>query len=291
MIRAIKITILITLFMSCATQETQSKGNATVEELVKANKNVLFQDETFNYEIDFTSYTNSHITAYNTYNATIESGITFINCTFKKPIKAFKKMNDNIYIATFKANVSFINCTFYDDVNFRGATFINKTDFTKSFFKSNVNFEEANFLLKSHFNGCIFDKETRFQNSFFFQAANFMTTEFNHTVNFQNATFNSDLQFSSSKFYGYTDFSLLDVRGKSYFNYANFFETANFSYATFANDFNFVDTSHKNTDCSNSKFFGKTVIANIEVSENFNLNNCSFFIAKPIINNSKVLIN
>lgn len=270
--------------ISCATQNSSTNEDISMKNLIKTNQSVYVENQTIDEAIDFTTFLDTHLISEGIYQVKVNSGITFKNCIFNKPVIAFKKIeNGRVVVTSFQGNVSFIDCIFKDDVTFRGSSIYGRTDFTGSTFNVNANFEE----LKSHenafFNQCIFEGSLRFQNAFFSQKANFMSIECYDTLSFQNSLFNSELQFSAGKFYKYADFTLIDCRGKVLFNYAEFKDKADFSNSIFSQDFDFVNTKNNTTRFNNSRFLGVVRFNKTEVSSSLSFKESYFLLKTPDI--------
>ncbi|WP_026755658.1 pentapeptide repeat-containing protein [Sediminibacter sp. Hel_I_10] len=273
--------------LSCATPNSPTKENRSMKALIKNDQPVYFENETFNERIDFTSFLDKHLISEGIYKVKVNSGITFKNCIFNKPVTAFKTIqNGSTVLASFGGNVSFINCIFKDTVNFRGSSIYGRTDFTRSTFRVEGNFEELNCHENAFFNGCIFEGPARFQNSFFNQKSNFMSVECYDAISFQNALFNSELQFGAGKFFKYADFTLIDCRGKVFFNYAEFKGKAEFSYAIFAQDFDFVNTNSHTVNFNSARFLGMVRFNKAEVKSSINLKDAYFLFETPDIDSS-----
>lgn len=270
--------------LSCATQNSSTKEDNSIKNLIQKNQPVYIENQTIDELIDFTSFLDKHLISEGIYQVNILSGITFKNCVFTKPVTAFKKMNDGSSVLTsFQGNLSFIGCIFKEDVNFRGSSIKRRTDFTGSTFNESANFEELNCHENAFFNNSIFEGDSRFQNAFFNQKANFMSVECYDTISFQNSFFNLELQFSASKFYKYADFSLIDCRGKVLFNYAEFMDKADLSNSIFFQDFDFTNTRNKTTSFNNSRFLGKVRFNKTEVESAMTFAESYFLLDHPKI--------
>lgn len=253
--------------LSCATQNSPSKDDSSIYDLMKRNQSVYMENQTIDDGIDFTSISNAHPISEGISQIKIQSGITFKNCVFNKSVLAFKKLeNGNMILTAFLGNVSFIDCIFKEEVNFRGSSIYGRVDFTGSTFNSDANFEDFNCHENAFYNQCTFEGTSRFQNAYFNQNANFMNAEFYGITSFQSSLFNSELQFSAIKCVKYADFTLIDCRGKTFFNYAEFKEKADFSHAIFNQDFQFVSTVSQNTRFDACRFLGDTRFNETEMS-------------------------
>lgn len=278
------LTLVALVQLSCATQNSSSKEENGMKDLIKKDQPVYIENQTINEVIDFTSFLEKHLISEGVYQVNINSGITFKNCVFNKPISAFAKMeNGDIVLTSFRGNVSFIDCIFMEDVNFRGSSIYGRTDFTGSTFNVSANFEALNCHENAYFNQCVFEGPLRFQNTFFNQKANFMSAEFYDIISFQNSLFNSELQFSASKFYKYADFTLIDCRGKVLFNYAEFMDKADLSHSVFVQNFDFISTKNNITSFNNCRFLGKVRFNKTEVLASLTIKGSYFLLDTPEI--------
>ncbi len=278
------LVLVALLQMSCATQNSSTNDDNSMKSLIKNKQSVYIENKTFNEIIDFTSFLESNLISEGIYQTQINSSITFKNCIFNKPVTALgKTQNGNIVFTFFESNVTFIDCIFQEDVNFRGCSIYGRTDFTGSSFNANANFEEINFHENAYFNKTVFEGKLRFQNAVFSQKANFLNAEFNDDVSFQNSLFNSEFQCSTGRFFKYADFTLIDCRGKVFFNYAEFKDKADFSYAVFMQDFDFINTKNYTTNFNNSRFFGTARFNKIEVISSLSLKDSYFLLGNPVL--------
>lgn len=286
------LILVASVQLSCATQNSSANEDSSMKDLIKKNQPVYIENQTIDEAIDFTTFVNPHKISEGVYQVTINSGVTFKNCVFKKPVNAFKKLeNGNIIFTSFHGNVSFIDCIFMESVNFRGCSIYGKTNFSDSTFNVDVNFEELIYHENALFNRCKFEGSLRFQNSFFNQKANFMNAHFFDTVSFQNSVFNSEFQCGATLFYKYADFTLIDCRGKALFNYAEYREKADLSHSVFAQDFDFVSTKNNTTSFNNCRFFGSARFNKTEVITSLSFKNSYFLLDTPVIDvSSKKLI-
>jgi hypothetical protein len=273
----------IAFHSSCATQNISQQKGTNLSQLIKNHQDVYIENQTFEDEIDFTSFLKKHLVSEGVDQVHIQSGITFKNCVFKKPVRSFVSTESQVTLSHFEKNLTFLECTFEDEVNFRGSQINGRVDFTKSTFRGVANFEETRYQQNAFFNWCKFEKEHRFQNSFFLQKANFMNTEYVDNASFQSSTFNAELQLSASKFYKYADLSLIDCRGNALFNYTEFWDRADISNAHFGQNFSFVSAQNQRTNFGRTKFMGTSVFHKSMATESISFKECFFLLGKPQI--------
>lgn len=287
------LIVLTFLNASCALQSARMEKNPTIKGLIEKNEPVFVQNQTFDDAIDFTQFLEATLMSQGQAQVHIQSPITFVNCTFKQPVSAYRKEGEMLLSTTFHGNLSFLECQFEAEVNFRACTVIGRTDFTKCTFKQTAVFEETTFLQNAYFHGCMFNGEHRFQNSFFNQKANFMNSEFNGLASFQSTVFNSELQMSVAKFYKYADFSLMDCRGAALFAYAEFADQAVFNGAHFHNRLDFISVQNDRTDFSKARFLGETRFNKSTAQQSVKLSQAFFLMGEPDFDSlrEKVLMN
>lgn len=274
--------VLITaiIMTTCASSNVkQNKGG--FEDLIVAGKDVYFKDMTFTEDIDFTQFEKNLISE-GVYQVRITSSVTFQNCTFKGKVISYKKNEDGSAVLTsFQSNLSFIGCNFDNEVSFRAASVLGRTDFTSSAFSKNVSFEECTFFQNAYFRASNYHEEVRFQNTVFMQKANFLNAEFDVTVSFQQAIFHSEAQFSSVKFIGYADFGLINCYGNFFANYAEFANQAIFNNGFYNAQADFISINFKQCEMKNCRFFGVTRFSKTVVEEQFILDNSFFLLGLP----------
>ena len=246
------------------------KGYADlVKENFASGKDILIENRDIDQELDFTTFTKDNLISVGVGQVKTVASVTFKDCKFKKRVAAFRKdlKGKKVILTHFLSNLSFINCRFEDDFDFRGVTVAGKADFSNTIFYKKVNLEEASFGGNVYFNTATFEDEVRFQNSFFQQKANFMNSKFEQVSSFQSAVFNHEFQCSSAKFKRYADFSLIECRGRSFFNYTDFQKQAVFSNASFANDVQYVGAKFNTGEWNQVRFLGGISFSKCTVEE------------------------
>lgn len=268
--------------ISCATQPSSTSEGVGIKDLIKKNLPVYIENKTIEEVMDFTSFSETHLISEGVYQVNINSNITFKNCVFRKPVQAFRKMeNGDIVLTSFRGNLTFIDCIFKEEVSFRGSSIMGRTDFTGSAFNVAANFEELICHENAFFSRAKFEGDLRFQNSFFHQKANFMTIECFGNTSFQNSTFISEAQFSAGRFYSYVDFALIDCRAKVLFNYVEFKGKADFGSSIFFQDFDFVNTRNTTTSFDNCHFLGKVRFDKSEAVTSLSFKGSYFLLGTP----------
>jgi uncharacterized protein YjbI with pentapeptide repeats len=280
------IALLGIAMATCASNNIpQKKGS--YQDLIIAGKDVFFKDMTFTEDIDFTQFEKNLISE-GVYQVRIVPSITFQNCTFKGKVISYKKNEDgSVVLASFQSNLSFIGCNFENEVSFRAASVLGRTDFTSSAFSKTVSFEECTFFQNAYFRASNYHEEVRFQNAVFMQKANFLNAEFDVTVSFQQAIFHSEAQFSSVKFIGYADFGLVNCYGNFFANYAVFANQAIFNNGYYNGQADFISIDFKQCEMKSCRFFGVTRFSKSTVKEQFIFDNSFFLLGMPDISSFK----
>jgi len=277
----IYLLAFIGIIMTTCASSNMSQKNGNLEEMIRSGKDVFIHDMTFTEDIDFTQFEKNLISE-GVYQVRIVSSVTFQNCTFKGKVIAYKKSDDNtVTLTAFQSNLSFIGCNFDNDVSFRAASVLGRTDFTTSAFSKTVSFEECTFFQNAYFRASSYHEEVRFQNAVFMQKANFLNAEFDVTCSFQLATFHGEAQFSSVKFIGYADFGLISCFGNFFANYAVFANRAIFNHGFYNQGADFNNIEFNQAEMTSIQFFGETRFTKSTVSEQLTFDNSFFLLGMP----------
>jgi len=273
---------LLGLFICTCASCSEIHKKTKLEDLILKGKDVFFKDITFEDDIDFTEFSKNLISE-GVYQVRITSSITFQNCTFNGSLIAYSKNESDVILTSFQSNLSFIGCIFNEDVNFRAASVLGRTDFTNSAFNKTASFEECTFFQNAYFRASSYHEELRFQNAVFFQKANFLHAEFDATASFQQATFYGEAQFSSTKFIGYADFGLIRCHGNFFANYALFNDRAIFNSGLYNGKVDFINISFNYVEIMNNQFNCETRFLKSTVSDQLSFDNSFFLLGKPDI--------
>ena len=136
-------------------------------------------------------------------------------------------------------------------VNFSGATFTERADFSEATF-TETDFSEATFTERADFFRAKFT-ETDFSETTFTQEAYFSGATFTQEAYFSGATFTQEAYFPKAKFTE-TDFSETTFTQEAYFSGATFTQEAYFSGATFTQEAYFPKATFTETDFSGAIF-------------------------------------
>lgn len=182
---------------------------------IKAGKDVKISNATIEGTLDFTymedklkdlpkrkrRWWNNGGT--NTVKNTIETKVSFVNCTFKDDVLAY--IPDGDYSGyTFVAS-------FEDDAIFKDCKFERKAMFKYSRFERESSFENAKFNDDTTFKYAKFDNYVSFANTNFEETATFKYTKFRNGVSFKNANFEEDLNLKYTEVRGKFDISGMEV--------------------------------------------------------------------------------
>lgn len=274
------IIVIVALVMTTCASSNVSQNSGNFEDLIKAGKDVLITNKTFDRDIDFAQFEKNLISE-GVQQVRIVSAVTFQNCTFNGKVIAFRKENDLTTLTAFQSSLSFIGCTFNEEVNFKASSVLGRTDFTKSAFFNVANFEEVTFFQNAYFRGSIYHQELRFQNAVFMQKANFLNAEFDETSSFQRAVFNSETQFSSARFMGYTDFGNITCFGNFFANFTEFADKAIFNNSFFYRKTDINNASFNYCEMKNCRFFGEARFVESIAKDHIFLDKSYFLIVRP----------
>ncbi len=272
-IKKIIILSVIIFNVSCATGKNNNK-EMSLTALIKAGKNVVFEDKAFNSDWDFTAELERVAETEGMDRVYVASAITFKKCTFKGKVVAMVNGASGGGVSSyFQKNVSFINCIFEEEVNMRAATFLAVCSFQGSSFLKGANFEECTFMNDAYFNDTKYREETRFQNITAMKKSNWMKARFESNVSFQGATFYNDAQFSTAEFQKYADFTVSVFQNNCFFNYCKFGPQAIFNSSSFSHRVEMLSSSFQKIEMRTClfvlppKFYQNEITGTIDFSK------------------------
>lgn len=275
------LVLLVVVFNSTCASSNMASSEKNMEEMIRSGEDLYFENQTFSEDIDFTKILKPNLISDGIYQVRIISSMTFKNCTFKGKVTFYRRDEKGITLTSFQSNLSFIGCTFDEDVSFRAASIMGRTDFTGTAFTATSNFEECTFFQNAYFRKTTYHKELRFHNAFFMQKANFLDAEFDVTASFQGTTFNSEAQFSNTQFGGYADFSLVNWNRNCFFNFAKFLDRSIFNNAEFRSAASFFNVEFNYSEIMGCSFFGKVGFNESVVLEKIILDKSKFLLKIP----------
>ena len=197
-------SFLLIFFISINTFAQQTVKASDILKDLKKGKNITYKDVTITGVLDMT-YMDEKLpdlprkkrwwknNGSNVVKETIDSKISFINCTFKDDVLAYihDESTGYTFTASFDDDVRFKNCQFKRDAMFKYSDFEGNVDFSDSKFEENTTFKYAKF-----------DHRTSFANTVFKENAIFKYSEFNDGVSFKNARFEDDLNIKYTEVSG-----------------------------------------------------------------------------------------
>ncbi len=250
---------------------------------IREGKNLKYEHATIIGDIDFTLSKDLVIETPTARRHYINSSITFLNCTFKGKLIAFKKKEKYKVISTFNKNITFIECTFQDEIKFRDADIYGLVNFSNSDFQKKVIFTGTRFnFLQNFFLQNRFLDEAKFNLTVFIGKVSFLKSEFEKNTIFQLAKFNDNAQFGVSKFKQNVDFTNIRAKGNILFNYAEFNKKVFFNNSVFSErtefmtcKFNFISEFKNVLFYGNTKFNESTFVGVVSFE------NSKFILSEP----------
>jgi len=271
-LKTLKILFFITalLIPSLSFAKSQVKASQIIDQ-INAGKAVQYKDAEIVGDLDFTSIKDvtvdeesernwrRHRNSTLVYWCHVRTPVSFINCVFKDDVLAY--IHDDDENETY-------NAIFYEDVDFQGCEFQEKSAFKYVKFHKNANFKNTTYhedalfkytkfstgvsFLNSDFNGDAnfkytkFSTDVSFANSDFSREANFKYTKFPEFVSFDKATFRRLANFKYTKFPEGVTFENAQFQGYADFKYTKFSDPVNFDGTVFDGDVDFKYTKMEN---------------------------------------------
>lgn len=257
------VFIIALTLVACSINVKSPVKNFDIMHAITKGEQVQLVNIVIEDAIDFTKLLKQVSIGESITNGNCISSISFVGCTFLKPIIAYSETAGDVnHITTFRANVSFVNCLFEEPVNFRSSVFFGKVDFGKSIFRKGANFEDMTCMQSVNYRSSVMNGEIRFQNARFFHKSNFMDLIVEDNISFQSAKFNDETNFSMMKASKYVDFSLTAFEGNASFNYIKWSGRSTFNNAYFNRNISFVNPT-----------FGMVHFTNVDSRGKFNMKN------------------
>ncbi len=175
------------------------------------------------------------------YRSTVEVPLTFRNCTFQKPVLAYKAVeterrllgsNSLVYTADFTEMVLFENCTFEQESAFKYSMFRQRAVFTGSTFRDEALFKYAKFRAVADFSGANFRGIANFKYAKFNEAIAFEKSRFDRYADFKYTDFDEGVNFGKAEFDGTADFKYVHFPRNTNFEQTRFAGTTDFKYTT-----------------------------------------------------------
>ena len=173
------------------------------------------------------------------YESTVETPVTFRNCTFKGTFLAYKNLepvrlkgNGVLCVTHFQEAVTFENCTFERESEFKYSDFKQRALFTGSSFRKEANFKYAKFRAAVDFSDVRFGALANFKYTAFKEDIAFRKARFEEYADFKYTKFDEGVNFQNSRFDGMADFKYTHLPRNSSFEDTVFTGPADFKYAT-----------------------------------------------------------
>ena len=157
----------------------------------------------------------------NTVKESIDSKISFVNCTFKNDVLAYIHDEDSGYtfIANFEDDVIFKNCRFKGDAMFKYSGFEGTADFSHATFEKSTTFKYADFDTKANFANTVFEEDAIFKYTEFKNGVSFNDARFKENLNIKYTQVNGDFDIKGMKVARDIDSKYTDINGKGLSNY------------------------------------------------------------------------
>lgn len=258
--------IIALLIPSFSFAKSQVKATQIIDQ-INAKKAVQYKDVEIVGDLDFTSIKNvtvdeesernwrRHRGSTLSYWCHVRVPVSFVNCVFKDDVLAYIHDDDEneTYNAIFYEDVDFEGCEFQEKSAFKYVQFRKNADFKNTIYHDEALFKYAKFstgvsFLNSSFNGDAnfkytkFSTDVSFSNSDFSREANFKYTKFPEFVSFDKATFRRLANFKYTKFPEGVTYENAQFKGDADFKYTKFSDPVNFDGAVFDGDADFKYT-------------------------------------------------
>jgi len=245
-VKTFKILFIATLLLipSLTFAKSQVKASQIIDQ-INAGKTVQYKDAEIVGDLDFTSIKDVTLDEKSkknriwskgstlTYWCHVRSPVSFINCVFKGDVLAYVHDDDE--------NETY-NAIFYEDVDFQGCDFQDKSAFKYVEFRSDASFKNTQYHKEALFKYTKFSSDVSFSGSSFYGDANFKYTKFPEPVYFDKTTFQRYANFKYAKFPEGVTFENTQFKGDADFKYTKFYEPVNFDGVVFGDDVDFKYT-------------------------------------------------
>ncbi|MBC8154692.1 MAG: pentapeptide repeat-containing protein [Bacteroidetes bacterium] len=211
---------------------------------IDRNEPVSYQGVTILGTLDLTELANKRSVREgqqnDSYRSTVKVPVTFVNCTFKGDVIAYKSIpdgkriweNTTVYSADFDESVRFEACEFTGESAFKYSAFRETALFTKNRFREEALFKYAKFAGSADFTGSTFAGYANFKYTNFREGSGFRQTTFTNYADFKYAEFSEGVDFSDARFGKIADFKYVRFPRGTNFASARFDGDTDFKYAT-----------------------------------------------------------
>ena len=245
-LKTLKVLFFITALLIPSLSFAQSQVKATqIIDQINAGKAVQYKGVEVIGDLDFTSIKDvtvdeesernwrRHRGSTLSYWCHVRVPVSFVNCVFKDDVLAY--IHDDDENETY-------NAIFYEDVDFEGCEFQEKSAFKYVQFRKNADFKNTTYHDEALFKYTKFSTDVSFSNSQFYRDANFKYTKFPEFVSFDKATFRHLANFKYTKFPEGVTYENAQFEGDADFKYTKFSDPLNFDGAVFEGDADFKYT-------------------------------------------------
>lgn len=214
---------------------------------IEEGKQVVVENAIIVGVLDFTELSNkkevNKNTSYGEFKSEVTVPLTFVNCTFKDDIIAYKNLEKggkgtklgNVSI-NWNGETETHTADFNESVVFEKCRFEGATEFKYSLFSEAVNFEGATFM-----------QEANFKYAGFKELAGFGNCSYGKYANFKYANFDQDADFYQNRFTAYADFKYAKFENRVTFKKSTFDGYSDFKYTKFEKEGNFIDVAFNGT--------------------------------------------
>jgi len=222
-------TIILAVFATITYGQTTIKAQDIINE-INNGRAVTHKNVTIEGYLDLTDLRNRKHSessfdffgkGNDTYESSVETSLTFVNCTFTDDVIAYYHVerDNDTFIAHFEEDVVFQNCTFKRKSEFKYSEFEENADFSGSVFNREANFKYAEFSDAPNFSNVNFRDDANFKYAEFPQGASFQEAAFMQLANFKYTKFRTPLNLKNIQFRGEEDFKYTKVDGHSFTSY------------------------------------------------------------------------
>ena len=245
-LKTMKVLFFITALLvpSLSFAQSQVKASQIIDQ-INAGKAVQYKGVVIVGDLDFTSIKDVTVDKESERNWRRHRGstlmywchvripVSFVNCVFKDDVLAY--IHDDDENETY-------NAIFYEDVDFEGCEFQDKSAFKYVQFRKNADFKNTTYHDEALFKYTRFSTDVSFSSSHFYRDANFKYTKFPEFVSFDKATFQRLANFKYTKFPEGVTYENAQFEGDANFKYTKFSDPVNFDGAVFDGDADFKYT-------------------------------------------------
>lgn len=240
------LTLLLAIPFLGIAQEKEISAESILQQ-IEEGKPVIIENAIITETLDFTELSNKRMinknSDYREFKSEVSVPLTFVNCTFKGDLIAYKNLDKNGK-STKLGNVS-INwngdsethtADFMEAVRFENCRFEGGTEFKYSLFAEAVNFEGTTFM-----------QEANFKYATFKELAGFGNCSYASYANFKYTTFEQETDFYQNRFKSYADFKYAKFADRVTFKKTTFDAYSDFKYTKFEKEGNFIDVAFHGT--------------------------------------------